>query len=194
MKLKYLMLCLLMSALHTFRISAQDVAVKSNLLYDATLTANIGAEVALAPKWSADLSANLNAWDVNGHLWKHWIVQPELRYWLCDRFAGHFFGAHLIAGQYNVGHLGTNFKFLGTDFSKLLDHRFQGWFGGVGIAYGYTWIFNRHWSMEAEIGIGWTYTRYDEFRCAGCGKKIESSRPHNYVGPTKTAVNLIYVF
>ena len=42
--------------------SAQKWALKSNLLYDATATINAGAEVALAPRWSLDVSANLNAW------------------------------------------------------------------------------------------------------------------------------------
>ena len=45
-----------------------------------------------------------------------------------------------------------------------------------------------------EEGVGYAYTRYDRFRCAGCGKRIETDRPHHYVGPTKAAVNLVYVF
>ena len=39
---------------------AQEVAVKTNLLYDATTTFNLGAEFCLAPKWTLDLSANYN--------------------------------------------------------------------------------------------------------------------------------------
>ncbi len=175
--------------------AAQEVAVKTNLLYDATTTANVGVEAQLAPKWSLDLSGNLNAWRFSGgKQWRHWLVQPEARYWLCNTFAGHFFGAHLIGGQYNFGNLDMNFNLLGSDLSKLKDLRYQGWFVGAGIAYGYTWILNRHWSFEAEIGIGWAYTRFDTFRCAGCGKKVESGRAHNYVGPTKAALNLVYVF
>lgn len=34
----------------------------------------------------------------------------------------------------------------------------------------------------------------DKFECADCGKKVETSHPHNYAGPTKAAVNLIYTF
>ena len=30
------------------------------------------------------------------------MVQPELRYWLCDKFNGHFFGFHLMGGAYNT--------------------------------------------------------------------------------------------
>lgn len=173
---------------------AQKVALKTNLLYDATLTANIGAEVKLAPQWTGDLSGNLNAWAINDHRWKHWLIQPEARYWFCQAFSGHFVAAHLLAGQYNFGNLDMNFKLLGSDFGKLKDYRYQGWMGGAGIAYGYSWILNRHWNIEAELGIGWVYTRYDEFECKDCGQKIQTDQPHNYFGPTKAAVNLIYSF
>lgn len=86
------------------------------------------------------------------------------------------------------------FKFLGTDFRKLKDYRFQGWMAGAGIAYGYSWILDKRWNIEAEIGIGWVYTRYDMFECADCGQKVDTNHPHNYVGPTKAAINLVYTF
>ena len=28
----------------------------------------------------------------------------------------------------------------------------------------------------------------------GCGKKVESNKPHHYVGLTKIAINLVYLF
>lgn len=173
---------------------AQDVAVKTNLLSDAFYNPNIGVEVGLAPKWSLDVSGQANFWDLShGRRWKHWAVQPEIRYWFCEAMGGHFLGAHLLGGQYNIGHIDADFKFLGTDFSKLKDHRYQGWFGGIGVAYGYTWLLSKHWSLEAELGIGWTHTRYDLFECEGCGRRVGRGH-HNYVGPTKAAINVVYVF
>ena len=79
---------------------SQNVAVKTNLLYDVAATINAGVELPLARKWSLDVSGNLNAWDMShDRKWKHWMVQPEARYWLCDRFIGHFLGAHLHGGS-----------------------------------------------------------------------------------------------
>ena len=172
----------------------QNVALKTNLLYDATLTVNAGVEIGLAPRWSFDLSGNYNGWTVNDHKWKHWLAQPELRYWFCDRFAGHFMGLHLLGGEYNFGNIENTICFLGTDFSDLTNHRYQGWMAGAGIAYGYATILSRHWNLEFELGLGYVYTRYDVFNCAGCGKKIEKDQPHHYIGPTKAAVNLVYEF
>ncbi|MCM1501736.1 MAG: DUF3575 domain-containing protein [Bacteroidales bacterium] len=174
----------------------QDFAIKTNVLYDAFKNINLGVEAGLAPRWTLDVSGDFNAWTLShGRRWKHWLVQPEARYWFCDRFAGHFLGVHVHGGQYNVGEgLATNIRFLGTDLSVLSDSRYQGWFAGAGIGYGYAWILGRHWNLEAELGVGYAYTRYDHFRCAGCGKRLETNLPHHYFGPTKLAVSIVYLF
>ena len=171
----------------------QEVALKSNLLYDAFATLNAGVEVKLSDRWTLDVSANYNGWTLD-RKWKHWLLQPETRYWFCDSFAGHFVGAHVLAGQYNVGNLDNNISFLGSDLSKLSDKRYQGWFVGLGLVYGYAWILNKHWNLEALLGFGWAYTRYDIYPCAHCGTKVAENKPHNYVGPTKAAINLVYTF
>lgn len=174
---------------------AQKAAVKTNLLSDAFLNPNAAVEIGLAPRWTLDVSGQFNVWTMShDRRWKHWVAQPEIRYWFCDRFAGHFVGGHLLGGQYNVGGIDIPLNILGTDFRKLKDSRYQGWFGGLGVAYGYDWVLGRNWNLEAEIGLGWTYTRFDRFQCAGCGKKMESGHPHNYFGVTKAAINLVYVF
>lgn len=174
---------------------SQDVAIKSNLLDDAVLNVNVGVELGAAPKWTFDIPVSLNNWSMShDRTWKHWSVQPGVRYWLCEKFGGHFFGAHIHGGQYNIGGFDGKLNFLGTDFSKLADTRFQGWFIGAGVSYGYAWMLDKHWNIEGEIGLGYSYTRYDQFQCAGCGKKIKTNKPHNYVGLTKAALNIVYLF
>lgn len=164
--------------------NAQNLAVKTNLLYDATATFNAGVEIATSQRWSVDLSGNYNAWTLFDDVrYKHWLVQPELRFWFCDRFSGHFLGVHGILGQYNVG-----------GFGQLLDYRYQGGAAGAGVAYGYDWILGRHLNLEAEVGLGFVYTEYDQFKCVGCGKKILEDQPYLYTGLTKLAINLIYFF
>ncbi|MDE6315868.1 MAG: DUF3575 domain-containing protein [Muribaculaceae bacterium] len=193
MKLKLLSFMLMLGCA-VGGLRGQSVALKTNLLSDAALTPTIGIETGLAPKWSVELTGMLNAWEVNNHIFKQWQLKPELRYWFCQRFSGHFVGAHLIAGQFNFGNIDNGIKFLGTDFSKLSDRRYQGWDFGAGLAYGYAWILSKHWSLEAEIGLGWIHARFDEFRCADCGKKLRTNLSHNYFGPTKAAINLVCTF
>lgn len=182
-------------AFAAFSVRSQDVALKSNLLYDAALSPNLGIEVGLAPRWTFDLSGNFNLWTVgNGHKWRHWMVQPEARYWFCRRFAGHFLGIHALGGEYNVGKLDLPFNFLGTNFRALKDRRYEGWGMGAGVAYGYAWPVHKHWNIEAEIGLGWIWTKFDSYPCAECGKRLDHDKTHNYVGPTKLALNLVYLF
>ena len=177
----------------SFMARGQNVAIKTNLLYDAAANINAGVEVGLAPRWSLDVSADFNQWTLNQHKWKHWFVQPEARYWFCDRFLKHFLGFHVIGGEFNFGNIENNAKFLGSDFSKLSDHRYQGWGAGAGIAYGYALPLGVHWNMEFELGVGYVYVNYDRFECKDCGRKVDSS-DHHYVGPTKAAINLVYLF
>ena len=179
----------------TFTCSAQEFALKTNALYWATTTPNLGFEVGLAPKWTLDVSMGYNPWTFSDNKkWKHWLVQPEARYWLCEKMGGHFLGFHLHGGQYNIGNVNADFKLLGTDFSKLKNSRYEGWFVGAGVAYGYAWMLGKHWNLEAEIGVGYAYTRYDRYECVTCGSKMQDDNVHHYVGPTKAAINLVYVF
>ncbi|MDE6005995.1 MAG: DUF3575 domain-containing protein [Muribaculaceae bacterium] len=192
-RLRYLLI-LVMVLIGSGHAGAQKVALKSNLLSDAFLNPNIGVEAPLAKKWSLDMSGQINLWTVDGHKWRHWLVQPELRYWFCNRFNGHFIGVHALGGEYNMGNLDWDFSFLGTDFRNLKDRRYEGWGIGAGIAYGYSWILDKHWNLEAELGLGWIYTRFDAYPCANCGTKLESDKSHNYYGPTKAAINIVYLF
>lgn len=189
-------ICLMVFVLGTaVAARGQDFALKTNLVDDAFLNVNLGMEIGLAPRWTLDVPGSFNAWILEGgRRWKHWYAQPGARYWFCDRFAGHFIGFHAHGGQYNVGGFDGKLNILGTDLRKLKDTRVQGWFVGGGVSYGYAWILGTHWNLEAEIGVGYAYTRYDRFRCAGCGRKISEDQPRHYVGPTKAAVNLVYLF
>lgn len=193
MKLKFL-IPLLFGIFLSVGARAQDVAIKTNVLYDATATVNLGVEVGVAPKWTIDLSGNLNAWNIKEDMkWKHWMVQPEARYWFCDRFSRHFLGFHAMGGQYNIGGIKNNISFLGTNFKNFTDQRYQGWSLGAGVAYGYAFILGKHWNLELEVGVGYAYFNYDIFSCAGCGRNI-GAVDHHYFGPTKAAINLVYVF
>ena len=192
MKRKLFLLIILITSFGLGR--SEEIGIKSNLVSDALLSPNLGVEIGMAPRWTLNLVGQVNFWTVNGHNWRHWLAQPEARFWFCETFTGHFLGFHAIGGQYNFGSISNGITFLGSKFKNLTDYRYQGWGAGAGIAYGYAWVLAKHWNLEAEIGIGWIYTRFDKFSCQNCGRKLESNRVHNYVGPTKVALNLEYIF
>ena len=129
-------------------------AIKTNALYWATSTPNLGFEIGLAKKITLDVSGNYNPWKFgDDRQIKHWLVQPELRYWLCERFNGSFFGLHGHYGEMNVSNL--NIFGMGHD-------RYDGSLYGAGISYGYQWIISKRWSMEATIGVGYARLKYDK--------------------------------
>lgn len=174
--------------------NAQDVALKTNLINDIALSPNIGVEVGLAPKWTLDMTAEMNLWKVDGRSWKHLYFQPEARYWFCQRFSGHFIGFHALGGIYNFGKLNLPFNMLGSNLKELKDKRYQGWAVGAGVVYSYAWPLHKHWNIEAALGIGWLYTRFDSYPCQTCGTKIDRNKSHNYFGPTKLSVAVEYIF
>lgn len=174
--------------------SSSIIALKTNLLFDATTTMNLGVEFKLSNKYTLDLSGNYNPWTFKNNMkWKHWLVQPELRYWFCQEWDGHFWGLHAHGGVFNIGGIKNSIRFLGTDFSQLSAHRFEGWLVGAGFTYGYSLPLSRNWNLEGLLGLGYAYLQFDKFRCENCGEKIGEGN-HHYVGPTKAAINLIYVF
>ena len=90
--------------------SAQKVAVKTNLFYGIySNSPNLGVEFGLSPRSTVELGGGFN-WFTSGKSSSnkklvHWLGAAEYRYWTCERFSGHFWGIHILGGQYNIaGH------------------------------------------------------------------------------------------
>lgn len=162
----------------------QEVAVKTNLLYDATTTLNLGFEFGLGKRWTMDLSGNYNPWKFGKYRLKHWLIQPEFRYWFCEKFNGHFIGLHGHYAEYNVGGLFFN--------DNMRNNRYQGHLYGAGISYGYQWVLNNRWNLGATIGVGYARLKDDKYPRAVCGEKIRTES-HNYWGVTKAGVTIVYI-
>ena len=194
LRVKMLMLVAFLIVSSSFyQASAQQVAVKTNLLYDATTTPNIGAEVGMGKKHSMQLYYGLNPWkfsgDNGGKYFKHWLLEPEYRYWFCHRFQGSFVGIHGLGGEFNAANIKLPF---GIE-KGLRDHRYEGWYVGGGLTYGYQWVLSRHWNVEASVGVGVIYADYQKYECGECGRKVGDDDTF-YVGPTKAVLSLLYMF
>ena len=169
---------------------SQVVGVKTNVVMDALKIINLGAEVGLSKKLTLDLYANYNPWKYKDQkMMKMLAFRPELRYWFCDKFNGHFVGAHLHGGVYQAAAIDMPWGI----WPELKEHRFKGHFYGFGVSYGYQWILGRHWNLEGNIGVGYARVKYKQYECKTCGEKVDEGHK-NYVGPTKAAVSLIYLF
>lgn len=187
--------CLIMTTLS----ATGQLAVKTNVAMDALAIPNAGLEVGLNKKLSLDVPVYYNPWkqvmfrEQEGKLFKLFMVQPELRYWFCDKFNGHFLGAHAMGGAYNTTGLDLPFSPFDDLTGGNPNNRYKGHFYGGGISYGYQHIFSRHWSIEATLGLGYAYVRYKKYPCKECAGMTDKGK-ENYIGPTRAALNLIYVF
>ncbi len=198
--MKYLT-TLLLAFMAVFCAQSQ-LAVKTNLLYDATTTPNLGFEVRAGQHSTLNFVYGLNPWTFHSKAHgerkaKHWVAMPEYRWWVCSPFNGHFIGVHLMGGQFNAGNVDIPLPgaFFGGENLRngVKDFRYEGEYAGGGFTYGYQWILNRHWNIEAEIGVGYNHAWYRKYPCADCGTRIDKGTT-NYAGITKLGLSLLYIF
>ena len=164
---------------------SQTTSLKNNLLYDATLTPNIGIEQKIDSLSTVQLFYGLNPWRLSDtKRLRHWSLMPEYRRWLKEPFLGHFFGIHALGGEFNIAGIGPT--------ASIRDYHYEGWYVGGGLTYGYAWRLAEHWNLEAAIGLGYVHLAYDKYENEECGLLLDS-RHKNYVGPTKLALNIAYL-
>ena len=166
--------------------SAQKVGIKTNALYLATDTPNLGLEFAVAPRWTIDLEGGYNPWtlDVEKNMKiKHWMVSPEIRYWFCNNYQGYFMGLNAVYTQFNIGAIPLN---------GLEEARIEGWAAGSGLTFGYAYPIARLWNIEFTCGLGVWYTEYDQFESRKCGL-FQQSIQKFAVAPTALGISFIYM-
>lgn len=179
---------LLSFLLPLFSVNAhsQQVGTKANMLWWATTTPNLGVEVAIGKKLTISADGNYNAWTFfsDGMSLRHWLVQPEVRYWTCKSFEGHFVGLHGHYGKYNIGQI----PFL----PELDKYTYRGELYGGGISYGYHFAIGRRWGLELTAGLGYTYLEYNKYVCSECAELMGRYKRH-FFGPTRLGVSFIYI-
>ena len=183
----------LMAVICVEKVNAQSLALRNNLLYDATLTPNLGIEMRLDSTWSIGLNVGVNAWDIDkqkNKKWRHFLVSPNVRHYFGQKRdtlnhytyedgrlvdvrhdslaiynSGHYIELNAIYSHYNVG----NIKFPFGLYKSVRDRRLQGDLVALGAKYGYSWILGRDWRLEAEAGIAVGYAWFKENDCDHCG-------------------------
>ena len=175
------------------KLSAQQVSVRTNLLYWATGTPNAGVEVKLHDRWSLGVHGGYNpflyrSWqDEAGNTYNpkmiHWTVMPEAKFWFCKTFERSYLGLHGVYGEFNVGALRI--------IPKLKHERYWGNMYGVGLSYGYQLPLGKRGGVEFSIGAGWVRINYNRCDAWVCGADLGSAH-RDYFGPTKAAITFSY--
>ena len=119
----------------TYGVRAKGDAEAEKLIRDAHLLEEAGCFALVLEKIPADLAARVASEltipvigiGAGGAVDGQVLVVADM--------LGMTKGFHALGGSHNIGGMDLDFKFLGTDFSKLKDYRYEGWFIGAGERY-----------------------------------------------------------
>lgn len=136
------LLFMLMLTITVSTASAQYAAVRVNALGLVTGTINIGVDIAIADKWSVDISAYWNPIDTPRLRAKTLAAAAGIRRWRFEPHIGLFWGAHTALAQYRVGNY---------------SNRYNGYLAGLGSSIGYSWMLAKRWNITLEGGLGIFY-------------------------------------
>jgi hypothetical protein len=175
-----------------YRHSYPSLYLKTDLLYGGvSLTPNLSLEVGTSKHSTLDFTVGYNPWkrrtdDPENRKFVHLLTKAEYRYWLCERFLGHFLGVHALYASFNVSNL-DKLQWMG--FKE--GYRYQGDGAGVGVSYGYLWNWSDRWGMEFNVGGGAVWRKYERFDCIKCGDKLDDKEDF-YFGPTAVGIKLVF--
>lgn len=168
-------------------------ALRTNLLYDAALVPNLGAEIAIGSRWSAAVDLCGAWWGGPGHKrsWRIYGGEAGARFYLTrsERLTGHHIGAYFQCYTYDfkLGERG----YIGGRPSMNIFHNPT---LGVGLEYGYTLKLTGRLALDFSIGAGWSGGRCEEFHTVDGRDITMRSFTREWWGPTRAAVALIYRF
>ena len=83
---------------------------------------------------------------------------------------------------------------MGKDMSALGRYRVEGSAFGAGLGYGYAVRVAKHLNIEMEIGLGYIGAEFDAYRLGEKESLYAQNSTAQYFGPTKGALNIVYIF
>lgn len=171
------------------------MALKTNMLYDAMLIPDIGAEFYLGRNWSVTANWAYAWWDNNSshHYWRYYGGDLGVRRWF-----GHAAARKPLTGH----HLGLSAGIVTFDFEL----GGKGYMGGKpgrtlwdrclltsAIEYGYSLPVARRLNIDFCIGVGYAGGKIVEY-IPEDGKYIwEKTKKVNWFGPTKAEISLVWL-
>lgn len=172
-----------------------QLAIKSNLLYDAALVPNIGIEFYLGRGWTIGASY-MHAWwksDRRHNYWRTYGAELDVRKYfgrLAKRkpLAGHHIGLYAQALTYDF-ELGGKGYMGGIPGGSLFDKASY----GVGIEYGYSLPIGRRLNLDFGIGIGYLGGEYRVYDPMDTHYIWQQTKQRHWFGPTKAEVSLVWL-
>lgn len=161
-------------------------AVRTNLLYDAFLLPTLGIEWRINRNVGVKLDGSLSWWgNEHGKVQKMWLLNPEVRWYLL-RDKRFYVGASGSYGQYNI------YKYMLGNMLKD-DTGYQGKLWNAGVTVGYQLLLCRSFSVDFNLGLGYTRSEYDSFAMIDKVRVYKDrDKSKNFWGPTQAGISLVW--
>ncbi|MBR8760434.1 DUF3575 domain-containing protein [Porphyromonas levii] len=182
--MKRFFLCVVAVGLSMFchlESKAQFYSVSVNTLALPTATLNGDVSMTLNRNLSAHADVSINPWRIEKFRIQHFMVRPQIRYWLSESYRGWFFGAHGVFAGYHLG------------IPRYMRYKVKGIAVGGGVDVGYQLPLSPRWNLEFALGGSVLWTDYFRSECKNCGKILDE-KSGVYVLPTKAALSVVYLF
>lgn len=158
-------------------LSAQRLAIRTNVPEWVVSSPNLGVEFSLNKKFTLDITGAGCPFRLKNDMYfKHVRVQPELKYWFENILFRHYIGVMGFYSTFDVG------------------YKQRGYFGdsfAFGLTYGYNWIISRHWNIELSAGLGGIRYRIDRYRPSTHHRQPDESGW--IAAPIKLGVSFVYI-
>lgn len=172
-----------------------NMAVKSNMLYDALLVPNIGAEFYIGSNLSL-YGEWMYAWWYNNHRHRYWRIYGGdlgLRWWFGKKahakpLTGHHLGIYggILTFDFETGDAG----YLGGKPGGTLWDR---WIVNTGMEYGYSLPVGKRLNIDFSIGIGYMGGHYIKYYPFDNDYYYDKEYKMRYFGPTKAEISLVWL-
>ena len=163
------------------------MAVKTNMLYDALLTPNIGVEFYLGKNYTISADWMYAWWKKHSIAWWHRTYGGDLEF---RRYFGRVANEKPLQGW----HVGLYGGIVTYDFDwggrGYLGDR---WSYGGGLSFGYSMPWKRRLNLDFTVGIGYLGGEYKEYLPLDGCYVWQCTKQRNYIGPTKIEVSLVWL-
>lgn len=168
--------------------------IKTNLLYDALLVPNIGAEFHLGRNFTVGANLHFAWWNTDTWFWRTYGAELAVRKYFgsvanAKPMTGHHLGIYGQALTYDFLAFGKTGYMSGNPGENLFDR--ASWV--VGIEYGYTLPITRRLNLDFVIGLGYQTGKYNEYEMQDECYVWKAFKNRRFFGPTKAEVTLVWL-
>lgn len=161
--------------------AAHSLQLRSNVLPWGLGIANIGAEYAIAKKWSVVLDLWFCPWKISDKFSvKTLAILPEGRWWWKSNKKGSYINVHLNVAWYNIR--ANSYRYQDAETPLI----------GGGIGYGYRLSIGKRWGIDFEAGIGVSHTKYNRYYNVKNGA-LKDKRVSFLWGPDRLSIAVTYL-